>query len=701
MCRAGRAGYGRSLVSRGSDGGRPDGYRPQLDGIRALAVVAVILFHLGYEWIPGGFVGVDVFFVLSGYLITGLLLAEAAGSGERRTIGLGRFYARRARRLLPASLLVLVAVIVGANTRLDQVDQQRVGTDATWSALYAANWRFVSGGVDYFTPGDVPSPLQHFWSLAVEEQFYLVWPLLFLGLWKVSTRRRGVEATGGLLAVTLVLAVASAVASVQLAGTNLGYFGTHVRAHQLLAGAALAIAARRWRWRDRIPSGPATRAAGIAASAGGLLVLARLAHTLDGNAAYPGWDGLIVTAASLALIAGLDLAPAHLLTRVVGAAAPAAVGRLSYSLYLWHWPVIVFAPLVAGSPEEPAEVSRLVVAAVTVALAGASYLLVERPVRFRLAPKAPRPAVVAVGLALSIVVSVVGVPFLQPRDPFAETALAAVEDVAPSGPCPYFREEWGPPSQSEVCVYRQGGPTTIALVGDSHAQQWQPAIDRIAAEHDLTVIRLTRRGCPANALTVQSYDDQGIVRTDVPCTIWRDRVYAAMVEDYDPDLIYVETRSHDWAFEQVEADGSERTVEADDPDHLDLWADSWDPSLDVLTAGTGRVVVSETLPQIPFRVPACLAEHGADTDACDMPLADDERVVAYNQALRDVVEERDDPDVTLVDPTPIVCPDGTCPAMIDGRIVHRDDDHISATFARASAGAFERMLQEAGVRLPA
>jgi hypothetical protein len=352
--------------------------------------------------------------------------------------------------------------------------------------------------------------------------------------------------------------------------------------------------------------------------------------------------------------------------------------------------VIVFAPLLAEAHAAPVLANRGVIVAATVVLGGGSYLLVERPIRFRLVPTAPRPAVVAVGLALSVVVSVAGVPFLQPRDPFAKVALAAVEDVAPSGACPYFREEWGPPSQSEPCVYRRGGPTTIALVGDSHAQQWQPAIDRIAAEHDLTVIRLTRRGCPANDLTVQSYDDQGIVRTDVPCTIWRDRVYAGMVERYDPDLIYVETRSHDWAFE----DG-DRTVEADDADHLDLWTEAWAPTLDVLTSGTGRVVVSETLPQMEFRVPACLAEHGRGTDACDMPVSTDADVVAYNQALREVVAARDD--VTLVDPTPIVCPDGTCPAMIDGRIVHRDDDHIAASFAAAAAPRFEAMLHDAGV----
>ena len=668
-----------------SGDGRPAGYRPHLDGIRALAVVAVILFHLGYGWIPGGFVGVDVFFVLSGYLITGLLLTEAA---EHGSIALGRFYARRARRLLPASLVVLLAVIVGSNLLLDQIQQQDVGRDVTWSALYTANWRFVQGGVDYFTPGDVPSPVQHFWSLAVEEQFYLVWPLVLLGLWRLSTRRRGREATGGLLAVVAGLAAVSAGLSLALAGTQVGYFGTHVRAHQLLAGAALAIVARRWR--DRLPTGRGAAVGGGALAVGGLAGLAWTAVTIDGSQAYPGRLGLFVTAAALALVAGVDLAPPTPVSRTLGQAVPAAVGRLSYSLYLWHWPVIVFAPVLADVHDAPVLGERWLVVVVTVALAGVSYLLVERPVRFRLVPRAPKPAVVAVGLALSMVVAVVGVPFLQPREPYAEVALAAQHDLAPTGPCPYAGADWGPGARAEPCVYRRGGPTTIAVVGDSHAQMWQPAIDRIAAEHDLTVVVATRRGCPANDLTLRSFHDDGTPFTDYPCTTWRRRVYERLVARYDPAVIYVETRSQDWSL--LHDDG---TVDPDDDEHLDVWTEAWEPTLDLLTAGTGRVVVAETIPQMPFSVPACLAEHGPDGDDCDMPVTGDERVAEYNAALVDVVAARGD--VTLVDPTSIVCPDGTCPALIDGEVVRRDDDHLTARFAAASAGALEELLRHAGV----
>ena len=155
-------------------------------------------------------------------------------------------------------------------------------------------------------------------------------------------------------------------------------------------------------------------------------------------------------------------------------------------------------------------------------------------------------------------------------------------------------------------------------------------------------------------------------------------------------MIYAETRSHDWSFL---ADGG--TVDPGDDDHIAVWTDAWDPSLDILTSGSGQVVVAETVPRMPFAVPACLAEHGPDGDDCAMPVADDPDVAVANDALADVVARRDD--VTLVDPTPIVCPDGTCPALIEGDIVRRDDDHLTATFAAASAGAFEEMLRQAGI----
>ena len=662
-------------------------YRPHLDGVRAVAVVLVILFHLGYRWVPGGFVGVDVFFVMSGYLITGLLLGEAARSGG---VGLRRFYARRMRRLLPASALVLLAVMALSAWLFDAIGKQSVGHDASAAALYVANWRFITSGADYFTPGDIPSPLVHFWSLAVEEQFYLVWPALFLLLWRLSTRRKGPSATGGLLAAVLVLGAASAVASVVLVPSTAAYYGTHTRAYQLLAGAALAIVATRFR--PRLPTGPAVRwgaGAVVVASFAGLFTLS---HRIADATNYPGTAALAVTAVALVLIAALDLAPAGPVSAVVGHPVLAFVGRLSYSLYLWHWPIIVFTPLLAERWHRPGLAGKPAQVALMAAAALGSYFLVERPVRFRLWMPAPAGAVIAVALSVSVLVSVVGIPVLQPRNPFAVRALAAVNDLAPPGPCPYFREQWGPPSRSEPCVYRKGGRFTVALVGDSHAQQWQPAFDVLAQKYDLTIIRVTRRGCPANSITVFALDDQGLPHADVSCTRWRDRVYAHLVQRYDPDLIYVETRSHEWGIR----DGA-RDVEAGTPEQLALWTAGWTKTLDTLQAGHGQVVVGETTPNIRWRVPACLAEHGKGTKACDMPLADDPGVRPFNAVIRALPSRF--PGVKVVDATPIICPDGMCPAMLDGQIVHRDDDHLSASFARAAAPAFEAMLLDAGVRL--
>jgi peptidoglycan/LPS O-acetylase OafA/YrhL len=270
----------------------PD-YRAHLDGVRALAVLMVVAFHLGYEWIPGGFVGVDVFFVLSGYLITGILLTEADRTGG---IALGRFYGRRARRLLPASIAVLLAVMAMGSWLFDAVQRDALGRDALWSALYAANWRFATVGGDYFAPGDVPSPLVHYWSLAVEEQFYLVWPAVF------GLAIRVLKGRAALLGAVVAVGAASALASLATVGTPLSYYGTHTRAYQLLAGAALAVAANRWARLDRRHRpdrglGPVLVLVAVSA-------LGWLAWSTPDASNYPGWPGIAVTLASLALVYG-------------------------------------------------------------------------------------------------------------------------------------------------------------------------------------------------------------------------------------------------------------------------------------------------------------------------------------------------------------------------------------------------------------
>ena len=669
-------------------GPAPDGrgYRPHLDGIRAGAVGMVILFHLGYEWIPGGFVGVDVFFVLSGYLITGVLLAEAT---DRGAVRLGRFYARRVRRLVPASFAVLVAVTAAGALVLDPVRKQALGWDVTLSAISGANWRFALAGGDYFAPGDVPSPLVHYWSLAVEEQFYLVWPALFLGLYRLSTRGRGRAALGRLLAVVLVLVGASAAASVALAGSPLGYYGTHARAYQLLAGAALALAARHRAW--AFPDTPAGRAVATAVALAGAAAVAGLALTVDGAAGYPGGAALAVTAASLLLLAGLDLAPVGWAARLVGNPPAAFVGRLSYSLYLWHWPVIVFAPLLADRYGwGPWARGRAVPVLATGALALASYLLVERPVRFRLVLSARPAAVVAVGLVASLAVGVAAYPVFQPRNAWEQAALKAAADNADPGSCPYLAETWPAPEDAEPCVFREGDGPTIALVGDSHAQQWQPALAELAERSDARIVRATRGGCPANDVLTFNRGPDGRIVDEPGCVEWRHQVDRELIARYDPDVVLVVTRSH---VRGLVADG--HRVGPGDPAHLAEWTAGWGPTLRTLTSGGAKVVVSELLPTLPESVPACLIRHGEGvTDECDFPAAGDATGALYDGALAGAVEDR--PGVALVDLPSIPCPAGVCPAVMGGTIVHRDDNHLTATFVRSHAADVGRLLRAAG-----
>jgi peptidoglycan/LPS O-acetylase OafA/YrhL len=667
-------------------------YRADIDGLRGVAVAAVVLFHAFPAALPGGFVGVDVFFVLSGYLITGILVREV---GSRGTLRLSRFYARRARRLLPASIAVIAVVMLLAAHLLDPVQQQELGWDAMFASLYSANWRFAYAGGDYFAPGDVPSALVHYWSLAVEEQFYLVWPALLLGAHKVAKRLRPGDPLTITFGFVALLTTASLVASTVLIGSPVTYYGTHTRAYQLLIGGLLAMGVARWGW--RLPAGRAGRAAASGLAGGGLVVLAFLAHTIEKATDYPGLPGLWVTLASLALIAGLDLGPDGGLRTVFGHRSMAAIGRLSYSLYIWHWPIIVLLPLAAaewGGPLIHLD-GNLGLAAITVVVALASYLLVERPIRFRLVPALRPLPVVGVGLACSVLLAGVAYKQFQPDGPFEQRALDAVKDFARPGACTYFAEDWPSAAESEPCVYRRGAPgaPVIAIVGDSHGQQWQPALVELAEASDATIVRATRGGCPANDVTAFIRDESRQIRVESDCTEWRHAVFPKLIEQYDPDVVIVGTRSF---VRGLVVD--DQYVYQDDPVHLAAWTDGWQRTLDDLAAGDALVVINQLQPTFPERIPACLIDHGEGTTACDFPVSVDQRYVPY----RDVVSGLDgshDGRVRVIDPTPIACPDGMCPAIMDDVVVHRDDNHLSATFVRVHAAAYGELLRSVGADL--
>ena len=386
---------------------RRSGFRPDIEGLRAVAVLAVVLFHADVPGVGGGFVGVDVFFVISGFLITGLLWREVSTTG---TVGLRRFYGARARRLLPASATVGVVTMIGAAVLLPPLQARSVIGDGIASALYVSNYWFIQQGVDYFAASTPPSPFQHYWSLGVEEQFYLVWPALIIGTaWLIRRARRRTRAHAPssqrpyLVVLALVAAVSFALSlAVTYVMPAVAFFSLPTRAWQLAVGGLVALTAGQWR---RLPP----RAAAITGWAGLALIL--LACTrLSATTLYPGTAALLpVLGAALVIGAGCA-APSQGCGRVLALSPMRAIGRVSYSWYLWHWPVLLLAPALLGHPLGLA--GRLAAALVSGGLAVLTLRFIENPLRFAAPVRRSALRSLALGGAATAVAVCVGVALL-------------------------------------------------------------------------------------------------------------------------------------------------------------------------------------------------------------------------------------------------------------------------------------------------
>jgi peptidoglycan/LPS O-acetylase OafA/YrhL len=492
-------------------------YRGDLQGLRAVAVLLVVLGHAGLPFLHGGYVGVDVFFVLSGYLITGLLLAQAGRDGRVRLVD---FYVRRARRILPAAVLTLVVTDLAAHQLLNFVRAREAVSDSVWSALFAANVHFARIGSDYFAQNRPPSPVQHFWTLAVEEQFYLVWPValsLLLGVAFLRRRLLLVVSVGGLasLAWSIHATAASPAAT---------YFSTAARAWELALGAMLALAGHRLR-----------RTPGAAGWLGlGLILAAGLAFS--GSTPFPGWAALLPTVGAALVIAAGSGSDGGV-GRLLSLAPLRYVGDRSYAFYLWHWPVLVLATAYAG--HQLSTLTRLTLLAAAFALSILSYALVENPIRhlrFRAPAGAllwPASAAVTLAVALPILGSLNATAahiaeasaavkpaalVREARSGRAWKPLPAVADAVDAAtrgadlPSPLTppvgslsQDFYSFPSgcsahqgqtKSDVCrLGDSGAAKTLFVMGDSHAQMWMPTILRLARRDGWTVVPFVKVGC--------------------------------------------------------------------------------------------------------------------------------------------------------------------------------------------------------------
>ncbi len=672
----------RSEHAAGAPAGRK-AFRADIQGLRALAVLLVILYHSRVPLVSAGYVGVDVFFVISGFLITTQLLGEATRTGR---ISFSAFYARRIRRLLPAALLVAIATVVVSRVALPALQVKDVVTHAVFSSFYAINYRLAAEGVDYQKAEAAASPLQHYWSLAVEEQFYVVWPLIVVaGLW-LGRRwgRHGLEA-----ALTLVVAVSLALSvTITASDPSLSYFALHTRAWELGAGALLAIFAGRLAALDR-------RAAVVAAWVG-LAAIVAAAVLYSDDTAFPGTAAALpVGGAALVIAAGTGGALPSI-TRLVGGRPVQTVGALSYSWYLWHWPVLLLYPplLHVGHPWP----LNLAACAGALGLAWLTHRFVEqRTQRSRLPLRAwwvIGASMTAVTVAAALLVQLTLPPLsgkgpaqdvvtsVGPATPaYLQEVSAAIESSASRDAAPRNLEPdlWSAPDDlpdstlddqaclADFLVVDQGpcrfgdraGSKTVVLFGDSHMEQWQPAFDAAGARGGWTVVDWTKSACPLPRAPVRS---SVLEREYTECEAWRTRTLARIV-DLQPDLVVVsqsDSNAREGSDNATYAAGTVATVnglqDAGVPVHYLL--DTIYPAADV---------------------PSCVSEHLDDVSAC----ANDDAGTSDVSARRSVVASAlSTAGIAMSDPAPWQCSASGCPAVVGNMLVYRDSSHFTATYSR-------------------
>jgi peptidoglycan/LPS O-acetylase OafA/YrhL len=623
---------------------QPYAYRPALDGVRAFAVVAVLAFHGGVGFLPGGFLGVDAFFVLSGFLITSLLLAESARSGR---IDLPAFWGRRARRLLPALLVMLVAVAAVSRVLVPAPEWPGLRADALAAVAYLANWRMMDRGGDYFAATAPPSPLQHTWSLGIEEQFYLLWPLVLLAV--MALVRRPAARPRAVLGLCVAGGVASALAAAVLYDprhVDRDYYGTDTRAVALLVGCGLAALLA-----GRPAEGDARRhrlLGGLALA--GVVLTAALWATAGGGAGWLYRGGLTVAAlATAAVIAHAVASPRSPTARFLSLAPLVAIGRISYGLYLWHWPLFQWlSGSRTGLTGTPLLAARF---AATAAVAVASYLLVEMPIRTARWPRG-RP-LVATGAAASAAAATAAVAVLAtvppavpaPAPPISlAQALAGTPGPAPSSPAPIDR-----PGR------RPGALPRIDVFGDSVA--WSLGT-YLPPQAQLAVKVRAVQGCGIARLPDIVY--VGEPHTNYPgCEQWDQRWRNAVRAD-DPDLSVILLDR--WELMDRRLDGTYQHV--GEPAFDAYLVGELDLAITIASARGAHVVL----------LTAPYTHRAERPDGSLFPEDDPARVDAWNALLRGVAARRG---ATVLDLNARVCPQGRFAWSVDGIRVRSDGLHFT------------------------
>lgn len=686
-------------------------YRGDIDGLRAVAIGAVVLFHTGVPWFSGGFVGVDVFFVISGFLITSLMLVEVDSTGR---FSLGAFVARRVRRLLPMAVLVIAATVSVGAVVVAPLARDRLFEDARAALLYFANWRFAGQSTSYTDTDVTDSLLLHYWSLSVEEQFYVLWPVLFALVVALTARYSPHRRRGALLGVLAAGVVVSFGASASSAAAA-GYYWTHLRLWQMGAGALVAFAMGST---SRLFVATPRRWSAVVGAAG-LAGIVASAVLVDESTRWPGTWALVPTMGTvLIIVSGGQGSTVH---RALGSRLPVAIGRNSYGWYLWHWPAIGVAILWNRRGGDVLDVSlvKALAAVGSLGLAVVTRRLVEDPVRHARRLASQRASLTLGGavmvlplLALGLVgasvdtggdtvvsVAAGGTPTVhadaepdptvvddaaatagplphRPDGPFAMTPRDAADDRDACGHLDWSGDE---PQWCELGDPE--GSVLVAVVGDSHALNWQQALAGIARARSWRLISSTKSAC-APYIGLPPQWNSGLREPYRDCARWAQNVLDDLA-DMEPDLV-VFTHISFHAVGLLDSQGHE--IDDSAPASTALWTAASRATYDELLSLAGDVAVILDTPRSvsvdpdgsrhDVDVPECLSANLADPSECSFavtPVAGLDRIV-------DAARSTDG--LAVIDGAEIVCPGGWCPAVTaEGIVTYKDVHHLTDTYS--------------------
>jgi parallel beta-helix repeat protein len=685
-----------AAIAAGLDeAGTPPGdrrFRPDIQGLRALAVALVVLYHAHVPWITGGFVGVDVFFVVSGFVITGLMLRERSSTGRTSMLG---FYARRARRILPAATLVIVATVVASYYWLGFIRGDQVAVDGRWASVFLANLHSILVGSDYFAATSAVSPLQHYWSLAVEEQFYVVFPALFA---LVALRSRPAVLRQRLTVLFAVVIVSSLALSVVQTGTSplVAYFSPFTRSWELAIGGLIAVSGPLLR---RLPVGVAAVATWVGLA--GILVAA-FAYT--SATPYPGIAvALPVLATTLVVAAGLD-APRRGAEVVLGRWLGLRLGAISYSLYLWHFPVLVIAAEAVATPLGGWE--RFWLVALALVLSIVTHVLVENPVRHSRALSRRGSLSIATGVGLivaSLLISTLYIdqhakPPARAKAAAQSATLAAVQaeiqrgaqlmdlptsltpplgqpevdnaTTAPqAAPCVGISQDTA--SVPECVIGDVAATRTMVLYGDSQAEMWSGALDQVARRTHWRLELLLKNGCPPWLGDYLTPDFSPFAA----CTAWH-RFAVQRINTLRPQLVVITGGVGADTRPEQDRVPAQRLLKALAPSGAKLslmtnvpwFAGSWNGA-------------------VP---PSCLAQHATSLRECDLPVKTWNR--SYGVLRRTLASVAATGGATLINTDPLVCSRSTCPVVVSGLQVYLDAFHIRHTYGEHVSRGLEEVM---------